>query len=159
MNKDRDPKQAGWGLAESAEQITAIVEAITNIAEQTNMLALNAAIEAARAGEHGRGYAVVAEEVRKLAESSKKAADEINKLIKNIRKEITYYEQERNDLLRKVQEGQDARVIAELAGDEKKMADQARKLKELADKLMKREEELARKEKDLLEKDKAVRKR
>ena len=159
MNKGRDPKQAGWGLAESAEQITIIVDAITNIAEQTNMLALNAAIEAARAGEHGRGFAVVAEEVRKLAESSKKAADEINKLIKDIRKEITYYEQERNDLLRKAKEGQDAMVIMELAGDQKKMADQARKLKELAEQLMTREDELTRKEKDFLEKDKAIRKR
>lgn len=93
-----------FSLSKKSEQIGEIITVITSISDQTNLLALNAAIEAARAGEHGKGFAVVADEVRKLAEESTKAASEITGLIQNIQKEIA----ETTDLM-----GENSEAIAE----------------------------------------------
>ncbi len=71
-------------LSEQTEQIASVSELVGDLANQTNMLALNAAVEAARAGEYGKGFGVVAGEIRKLADQSRKSADKINTLVTDV---------------------------------------------------------------------------
>ncbi|KYG89910.1 methyl-accepting chemotaxis protein [Metasolibacillus sp. FSL H7-0170] len=86
-------------LSERSKQIAEIVNVIGEISNQTNLLALNASIEAARAGEHGKGFSVVAEEVRKLAENTKTSTEDIANLTKKIEEQIAQaYEDNKNNM-------------------------------------------------------------
>ncbi|MBO8138289.1 MAG: methyl-accepting chemotaxis protein [Desulfotomaculum sp.] len=92
-------------LGSLSSEISKITDVITDLAERTNLLALNAAIEAARAGEHGRGFAVVAEEVRTLAEQSSRGANDIAKMVNEIKNEINISIEKISESSRNVEEG------------------------------------------------------
>ncbi|MEK4495455.1 methyl-accepting chemotaxis protein [Ureibacillus sp. FSL W8-0352] len=92
-------------LSEHSKQIEEIVQVISDISNQTNLLALNASIEAARAGEHGRGFSVVADEVKKLAESTKASAEDIVALTNKTQKQISKVYQDAQNNMSLVEEG------------------------------------------------------
>ena len=109
-------------LEQSTEKIRAIITTIQTIAKQTNLLALNAAIEAARAGEQGKGFAVVADEVRKLADRTTRSADEVTEIIGHLGGKVQQVTDSMNVVVGRVHDnqqvaGETAAVIEHMAGE------------------------------------------
>ncbi|WP_301108067.1 methyl-accepting chemotaxis protein [Sporosarcina sp.] len=128
-------------LSQQSKEIESITNVITGITEQTNLLALNAAIEAARAGEHGKGFAVVADEVRKLAEESKASASQIAQLTSAIQKDTQDVEVSVQESLTNAAQGVD--VIDEAGRSFQTIVEAVRKMNEEIEEISAATEEIS----------------
>ncbi|HTX54407.1 MAG TPA: methyl-accepting chemotaxis protein [Candidatus Baltobacteraceae bacterium] len=122
------------GLSSKTQQVGTIVDVITRIAQQTNLLALNATIEAARAGEAGRGFAVVADEVRKLATEAAGSAEKIAEIIKEVQSESIRVADSMDMATREIASGRDVLTYTSTALEEivRGVVDEVKKVQEIS---------------------------